>query len=39
MSTMTTRIACGLAAAVVVLAGCSATSAPAEINSVPLAQS
>lgn len=39
MNTKSTRIACGLAAAAVILTGCSTPSAPDEINSVPLTQS
>jgi len=38
MFTKTTRIACGLAVAAVILAGCSATSVPERIDTVPVVQ-
>jgi hypothetical protein len=38
MTTKTTRIACGLAVAAVLLAGCTATTAPEKIDSVPVVQ-
>jgi len=38
MTTKTTRIACGLAVAAVILAGCTAPKVPEEIGSVPLVQ-